>query len=141
MVDQDIIATRLNQLLRSVRRLERISALPKDVYLRSEDDRDLAEHHLRRALEACLDTGNHIIASEALGKPQRMRDIPILLGEKGIISPALAGKLADAATLRNRLVHGYVTIDHDIIFHILQHDLEDMQAFAVAISAYCDAHE
>ncbi|WP_373995605.1 MULTISPECIES: HepT-like ribonuclease domain-containing protein [unclassified Neomoorella] len=38
--------------------------------------------HLRRALEALLDIGRHIIAKKGLGRPEDYKSIIILLGKK-----------------------------------------------------------
>jgi uncharacterized protein YutE (UPF0331/DUF86 family) len=133
-VDREIIATRLSKLREALRKLKEIAAKPRDGYLASETDRALAEHYLRLALEAVLDAGNHIVAAEGLRKPMQLRDIPLILGESQILPGELAQRLARATGLRNRLVHVYADIDHEIIFKVLQEDLGDLEAFAVAIA-------
>ncbi len=44
------------------------------------DNFAIAEHHLRRALEAVLDIGRHIVAKKGLGRPEDYRGIFELLG-------------------------------------------------------------
>lgn len=135
MVDREIIATRLSKLREALRKLEEIASKPRDDYLASETDKALAEHYLRLALESVLDAGNHIIAAEGLRKPMQLRDIPLILGENQIIPRELAERLARATGLRNRLVHVYADIDHEIILKVLQQDLGDLQDFAISIAA------
>lgn len=138
MVDREIVATRLSKLREALRRLEEIAAKPLAEYLSSETDKALAEHYLRIGLEAALDTGNHVIASEGFRKPLQLREIPAILAENRVIGPELAQSLSRAAGLRNRLVHGYADIDHKHIHEILQRNLEDLESFAVAIGRIFD---
>ena len=86
---------------------------------------------LRLSLEAMLDAGNHLIAAAGFRKPLQLRDIPLILGENGVIAHELANKLARAVGLRNRLVYGYTDIDHEILYSVLQNDLADLEAFAL----------
>lgn len=69
MVDREVLATRLSRLRDALARLARIAAIPRERYLSSETDRALAEHYLRIALEAMLDSGNHVVAAEGFRKP------------------------------------------------------------------------
>jgi uncharacterized protein YutE (UPF0331/DUF86 family) len=135
LIDREIVATRLSKLREALRSLQPIAAKPRDEYLASPTHRALAEHFLRIALESVLDTGNHVIAARGFRKPLVLRDIPTILGENGIISAELAGKLTRAAGLRNRLVHGYADIDHETLHGVLQTDLRDLEAFAAAVAA------
>ncbi|MEW6741756.1 MAG: DUF86 domain-containing protein [Planctomycetota bacterium] len=138
MVDPEIIATRLSKLREALRKLRKLGAMPRDEYLAAEVEQALAEHFLRLALEAMLDTGNHVIASEGFRKPLQLREIPRILAENGIIPDELGRRLSRATALRNRLVHGYAEIDHAIIHGMLQNDLGDLESFAVAIGRLCD---
>ena len=69
----------------------------------------------------------------------QLREIPLILAENKIIPRELGDKLASAAGLRNRLVHLYTDIDHEIIFNVLQNDLGDMETFAQEIGKLVDA--
>ncbi len=135
MIDREIVAIRLSKLREALRRLKAIAAKPKEEYLESETDQALAEHFLRIALEAMLDTGNHIISAKGWKKPLQLRDIPLILAEKGVIPRELGTRLARATGLRNRLVHLYAEIDHQVLFNVLQEDLGDLESFATAVAA------
>ena len=137
MVDREIVATRLSKLREALRNLHRIAAKPRAEYLASDTDKALAEHYLRLSLEAVLDTGNHVIAAAGHRKPLQLRDIPLILAENGILPDDLAKKLSGAVGLRNRLVHVYADIDHEVIYEVLQRDLGDLEVFAVAIGKLC----
>lgn len=134
MVDREILATRLGRLREALRKLEGIASRTLDEYLASEVDRALSEHYLRIALECMLDSGNHVIAGEGFRKPLNLRDIPAILAQEGVIPRDLAENLSRAVGLRNRLVHGYSTIDHAFLHGILGTDLRDLVDFATALS-------
>lgn len=136
MIDREILATRLSKLREALRRLRPIAAKLHDDYMASEIERALAEHYLRLSLEAMLDAGNHLIAAADFRKPLQVRDIPLILGENGVIAHDLANKLARAVGLRNRLVHGYTDIDHEILYSVLQNDLVDLEEFAIAVARH-----
>jgi uncharacterized protein YutE (UPF0331/DUF86 family) len=136
LIDREIVATRLSKLRDNLRKLRKVAAKPQDEYLSSDTEKALAEHYLRLSLEAMLDTGNHVIAVQGYRKPLKLREIPIILAENGVIPRELANKMSHATGLRNRLVHGYTDIDHETIYSILQNDLGDLEAFAIAIGRF-----
>ena len=112
MIDREILATRLSKLRDALRKLKAIAVKTEEDYLGSETDQALAEHFLRLALEAMLDTGNHVIAAKGWRKPLQLREIPLILVENRAIPSGLGDRLARATGLRNRLVHMYTDIDH-----------------------------
>jgi uncharacterized protein YutE (UPF0331/DUF86 family) len=134
LVDREILATRLSKLREALRKLRAIAAQSREQYLANETDRALSEHYLRMALEAALDAGNHVIASEGFRKPLQLRDVPLILAEQGVIPADLAHQLARAVGLRNRLVHGYAEIDHGLLYEVLVGGLQDLEALAVALA-------
>lgn len=138
MVDKEIVTGRLSRLREFLRKLQEIASLSKEEYLGSDTHRALAEHYLRRTLECALDIGNHIISDAGYRKPQQLREIPMILAEQKIICRKLSEKLSRSVGLRNRLVHAYDDIDHEIVFPILQHELGDLEDFACAIAAFCE---
>jgi len=136
VIDREIIATRLSKLRDALRKLREPAQKPRADYMASETDRALAEHFLRLALEAMLDSGNHVIAAEGYRKPLQLREIPLILATEGVLDRDLGDRLARATGLRNRLVHGYADIDHELIRAVLENDLKDLEAFAAAIARF-----
>lgn len=96
----------------------------------------VAEHHLRRALEAVFDIAGHIISrfSYAPGKrPKTMKEIARALGEKGVLDKEFAeNRLVKMAGYRNRLVHFYDEITPPELYRIVTRDLGDLEQFARA---------
>ena len=59
-----------------------------------------------------------------------------LLAAKGLITKDLADQLGGAARLRNRIAHGYATLDVEILWRELPSGLAAFDAFAAAIAAH-----
>lgn len=86
------------------------------------------------AIEACIDAGHHIVASELLRAPRDYADVFLVLAESGYLPEDLAAPLGDMARFRNLLVHGYQRVDDRRVVEILHSRLEDFEALRRAIA-------
>lgn len=118
-------------------RIERLRGLQNTTiagYAADFDKRDLIEHNFRVAIESCADIALLIVARLGLPEPTQRRDVFAALQQAGRLTPELAKKLAGLTSMRNVLVHQYLTIDPTIMFQTLQNDLQYFEEFeAVAI--------
>ncbi len=97
----------------------------------------VAEHHLRRALEAIFDAGNHILSRLPLApnqRPETYKAIALALGRNKVVPERFAqGPLSEMAGYRNRLIHFYEEITPAELYGIIQNDLKDVETFARAL--------
>ena len=136
MVDRSI-ADRLLGLLQSYGTdLQPLHAITFAEYQGDVRTQRFAERTLQIAIEACLDLGNHIIADEGFREPPDNRSVFKILAEQGIIGDALLPRLMDMASFRNLIVHNYGTIDHTIVYGVIQKRLTDFEDFAAAVMKY-----
>jgi len=105
--------------------------LKKDLTLRGA-----VERYLQTALECILDIGQMIIAIKGFRKPEKYKEVILILGEEGILPKDFAKKFAPAAGFRNVLVHKYAEVDLDKLYKHLQEDLEDFDFFAKCIAEF-----
>ena len=84
------------------------------------------EHTLQIAIQAALDVASHIVSDARLGEPRTNRELFALLARGGWVADGLAGTLSAMAGFRNVLVHGYDTVDRDIVRDVLEHRLDDL---------------
>jgi len=99
-----------------------------------------AESYLRRALEALLDLGRHVLA-KAFGQPTaEYRDIPRYLADHGVIDEADALRWLKMAGYRNRIVHFYAEVSRAELFDICASKLSDVESAVVAVRAWMAAH-
>jgi uncharacterized protein YutE (UPF0331/DUF86 family) len=131
LVDPERVRERLGRLDALLARLETTRRRGPEAYLASVDERLRTERALQLALQICLDVGAHLISELGLQPPDEYRETFPRLADAGVLEPKLAARLADAAGLRNRLVHGYADLDDAQVFSALE-GLDDLRAFALA---------
>ena len=87
------------------------------------------------AIEACIDTAQHICSVEGWGPPDDNGDAMRLLGRQGLFDADQADRMAQAVGFRNVLVHEYVRVDDAVVLRRLD-DLSDLEDFIAAATAY-----
>ncbi|MEJ2582346.1 MAG: DUF86 domain-containing protein [Acidobacteriota bacterium] len=91
------------------------------------------ESYLRRALEALLDLGRHVLA-KGFGLPvAEYATIAEELGAKGVVPDDLATRMRLMARYRNRLVHGYDVVTPSELYTILTERTAEIVAVSDAI--------
>lgn len=94
---------------------------------------DAAILNIRRACEAALDMGQHLIRRERLGVPQSARDVFELLAQGGWVTAALAAGLKNMVGFRNIAVHEYQALQLPITVAIITKHLDEFLQFSAAI--------
>jgi len=133
-LNHDRIRDKLQDINRSVDRLKRFQESGKDNFLANEDSQDIARSRLLSAIEAALNICFHITAKQLKKIPEDYGDCFTTLGQANLIDPSLAGRLADMARFRNRLVHLYWDIDYNNVYDIIEHHLTDLEDFSSQIA-------
>ena len=134
-LNHELIKKRCQEISDSLERLENIKNLTKEEFLKNQDQRDIASYRLLVAIEAALNLCYHISAKKLKKAPDEYAECFGILGEAGIISIDLAEQLKKMARFRNMLVHMYWKMDYEILFDILQKDLELLRQFTKAVTA------
>lgn len=138
MLNKNMLNDRLDQIRVSVNRLSRLAKLTREEFIADSDAFAVAEHHLRRGLEAVLDIGRHIIAKKGLGKPEDYSGVLTLLGRHGVIPDSFATRIRGIAGYRNRLVHLYAEVTPAEIYDLINTRLDDFAEFSRLILDYLD---
>jgi len=128
-VDKELINLRLDIVDKNLNEIKKIVAEGKENYMKNYRTQLAAKHALLQIMEACIDIGNHIIASLGLRRPEEYKDVFEILEENGIIPKPLSKRLQNMARFRNLLVHQYTRIDERIVFKILKEDVKDIKEF------------
>jgi uncharacterized protein YutE (UPF0331/DUF86 family) len=92
------------------------------------------ERTLHLAVESCLDIASHLISAEGLREPRDNKDIFAVLGEANYLPEDLVTRLMKMAQFRNILVHDYTRLDAEVIWGILERDLDDLKNFMLTIT-------
>lgn len=99
-----------------------------------------AESYLRRALEALLDLGRHVLAKGFAQPAVEYRDIPRHLATRGIITDADVVAWLKMAGYRNRMVHVYAEVSQAELYEICVDRLGDIEAALAAMRRWIAAH-
>jgi uncharacterized protein YutE (UPF0331/DUF86 family) len=134
-LNRELINKRCLEISDSLERLEKIKDSSKEEFLKNRDLQDITSYRLLVAIEAALNMCYHVSARKLKKAPDQYAECFGILGEAGIIPEELAKELKNMARFRNMLVHMYWKMDYEIIFDILQNNLEQLRQFAKAIIA------
>lgn len=134
------IESKLAIIREAIVELEKLSKeFSQEEFLADKEKFAIAEHFLRRALEAIFDIGGHIISRFAYSpgkRPKTIKEIALELGKRNIIDQKFAeNKLVEMAGYRNRLVHFYDEVTPKEMYQIITRDLNDLEITAAAMTA------
>ncbi len=139
-IKEKIVAQRLGGIEEMLRH---IRALPLETYdLFVADPRNVAaaDSYRRRALEALMDLGRHIVAKGFGRAVTEYRDIARQLLSVGALNEEETRRMGELAGYRNRLVHFYAEVTHQELYRICSAQLEDVHRVAEALAGWIRSH-
>ena len=141
MTDPILISRKMGLMKQFIGRARR--RLPKDVseLHQSDDLQDALSMSILVALQEAIDIAFHVLADKGWGLPDAYGESFILLAERGVLRADLAARLSAAVGLRNRLAHGYASVDVDRLWRETPAGLDDLDAFAGAVAAFMERCE
>lgn len=119
MVNKAILAERLERLREYLGILETVQRYDRKRFVQDPFIHGAGERYLHLAIECLLDIGNHIISDRGYPKPESYADIFRILADKGVVPKDQLDELAGMAAFRNVLVHDYLRLDREKVYHIL----------------------
>lgn len=99
-----------------------------------------AESHVRRALEALLDLGRHVLAKGFGRAVAEYKDLGRALVEAGVLDERQGTLLRHLAGYRNRLVHYYHEVSEVELYEICTGELADVETVLTAILGWIESH-
>ena len=139
-IREKVVAARaawIEDMLRGVR------ALPLDSYEEfTKDPRNVAaaDSYIRRALEALMDLGRHILA-KGLGRVvSEYRDIARQLQAAGVVDEETSRRMSEMAGYRNRLVHFYDEVTPRELYAIGTDGVGEITGVTNTLTAWVRAH-
>ncbi len=133
MVDQDIIAQRLERLKTYVKQLRTIQKGGKKKVCKNPITFAAMERYLQLASECVLAVGNHVIAGLNLRKPATYDHIMQILADEKIIAKKVLSSSKPIPALRTLLVHDYDVVNREKLFDTSR---EVVHAFEELAKAY-----
>jgi uncharacterized protein YutE (UPF0331/DUF86 family) len=99
-----------------------------------------AESYLRRALEALLDLGRHILAKGIGQGPAEYKEVAIALARAQVLDESRGALLVRLAGYRNRLVHFYDEVSDEELLEICTQHAGDIGDLLDALLGWVRRH-
>jgi uncharacterized protein YutE (UPF0331/DUF86 family) len=119
----------LDDIRKSIHRLESLTEMPLEEFLSDEDSKDIARSRLLIAIEAAINVCYHIVAKRLKKVPSEYSQCFKILGEEGLLSSDLTERLVLMCKFRNRLVHLYWDVDYSVVYDITHYSLLDLKQY------------
>jgi uncharacterized protein YutE (UPF0331/DUF86 family) len=139
-VSKRVIADRMAWVERMVGEIRALPLDDEEAFFGDGRNAWAAESCLRRALEALLDLGRHILAKGLGQGVSEYKEIATRLREYEVLSDAEAALLLKMAGYRNRMVHFYHQISPRELYHICARDLGDVERVLQAFKRWAREH-
>lgn len=128
-LNREVILSRMREIEKDLNKLLRFKNYSLEEFKKDENFA-IAEHYLRRALEAVFDIGNHILSRIPGIRISTYKEIALELSKENIIPEKFAKeKLVKMAGYRNRLIHFYSEVSMEELYEIIQNNLGDFEEF------------
>ncbi|HCA66665.1 MAG: hypothetical protein UW39_C0009G0020 [Parcubacteria group bacterium GW2011_GWC2_44_17] len=140
-LEREAIMPRIDGIRKNLSKLQELGTLPF-VQFSKGDPFDLAQHHLRLALEGVFHIGAHILSRLPGGRTVEYREIAEKLGLSGVVDQNFAtNSLVPMAKLRNLLVHHYADLDAQRLYDVINNHLTDIETFLRAVKTVVEEPE
>lgn len=96
----------------------------------------IAERLIQLIVDAMIDINQHIIKEKNLNIIEDFQGTFQILAENNILPEDFALKIAPVVSVRNRLVHGYETLNKKLFIENLRKYHADFERFAMLIKEY-----
>lgn len=123
--ENDVILAKIAIMKKCVATIEEVQSAELSEWVR----RDLWVLNLQRAVQAAIDLAHVVIARDGLGLPADYGQSFDLLARHRVIDQPTARNLRKMVGFRNIAVHEYREIDEQILQSIIEHHLDDFEAY------------
>jgi uncharacterized protein YutE (UPF0331/DUF86 family) len=135
MVKVDVVARKVARAGAWLNDAEEILARPAVEFLSDLKSRDLATFYLFLAIQECIDLAAHWVSDAGWNVPEDAGATFDLLAEHGVVDQGLAVALRGAVGLRNRIAHGYASVDHERVHDEYRRGGEALRRFLSLVSS------
>ncbi len=137
MIDKDVILAKSHKVEYHLRRIKEKREISLDKFLDDLDYQESILFNLQMAVQNCIDLAAHIISDEELGMVGSTNEMFYILEENNYIDRDLSENMVAAVGFRNLIVHEYGKVDLKQVYHIVHHNIDDLEHFVKAIVKKC----
>lgn len=135
MVKVDVVSRKLARASAWLDDAEEILSMPGEEFLADTKSRDLATFYLFLAIQESIDLAAHWVSDAGWDVPDDAGGSFDLLAEHGAVDRELAVTLRGAVGLRNRIAHGYASVDHERVHQEYRGGVEALRRFLSLVSS------
>lgn len=135
MVNVDVASRKVARASAWLNDAEEILSRPTDEFLADVKSRDLATFYLFLTVQECIDLAAHWVSDAGWDVPDDAGGSFDLLAEHGAMDRELAVVLRGAVGLRNRIAHGYGSVDHERIHQEYRGGVVALRRFLALVSS------
>lgn len=136
MTNAVLVARKLATIEEHLRRLKERRPSTSELLERDTLLQDAIAMGILVLVQEAMDVALHIASDEGWTLASTYREAFGVLAQHGIIDDALASTLATTAQLRNRIAHGYATVDVARIWAELPAGIGAFESFSSAVAKF-----
>lgn len=119
-VDKNRINQDLKFICENIKKLEILSRLGEEEFLKDFKNVDSTKYLLRSSIEAVLDLSNYAVVSNEWDMPENIEKTFKVLSEKNIIRDFKFQEYMELVNLKDKLTFMYASIEDEFIFNELK---------------------
>jgi uncharacterized protein YutE (UPF0331/DUF86 family) len=134
MVRADVAEKKIARASAWLDKAQATYARPVDELRIDEAQRDLAAFYLFLAIQEAIDLAAHWVADAGWTPPDDVGSTFDVLAANGGIDLSLCVEMRDIVRVRNRIAHGYASVDHDRIHAEAPAGIASLRRFLAAVA-------
>lgn len=134
MTDPTVVLQKLTTLREYLDRVKRRRPSSAEALRTDVDLQDALALGILVAIQEAVDLAFHIVADEGWGVPSSYGESFEMLARHGVIDASLAKELAAASALRNRIAHGYASVDVERLWAEIPSGVAALELYAAAVA-------
>jgi uncharacterized protein YutE (UPF0331/DUF86 family) len=133
MTDAPLVLRKLTLMREHLARVRRRRPATVELFRADVDLQDGVAFGLFVAIQEAVDTALHVVADEGWGVAGSYAEAFEILARHGVLTPALAAELSQTVGLRNRIAHGYASVDVERLYTESPAGLDALERYAAAL--------
>lgn len=136
----DLVTRKLALLREHVLRLRERRRPTLAEFAQNRDLQDAAGMSFIAGMQEAIDVAMHVVAERALTVPGTYAEAFQALAGHGILGAELAQRIGDLVRVRNRVVHGYASLDFERFWRELPAGIAALEEYSASIARWLDGH-
>lgn len=129
--DADIIMAKASTIKRCLNAIEQVNQTKNTMETWMVED--LIVLNLQRAIQACLDLANHLIAANHWDLPKSASQSMEIIARNNVVPRDMLNSLRSMVGFRNIAVHNYTILEPEIIQSIVKNHLSDIESLVQSV--------